>query len=351
MSITPQNLPTRTRVLAKDLLFKEKHELSDTQVDIMSYIFNAFTWTMKIRGYMVLTTKKFANDLPHIGKKTLESSLKELEIKGLIKRTLVNVPSWNNARVRGIKITLAGMEYNSSFYAPTHQAIVHAFQERIDELEQKETKEENEPREDDPTTDTKIRESCDETQQESGEDTEVDEASQRTGDGQERQREEKVTVATVEAFVHNIRKQFLLSSQPICNMVEGWQKETTFYLNSYGKLSLITQNMDYKQLKNPLEINKFWQWLFKNQHRVGKIIDVKKLEKKRLELQQKYKDTKVQIHDQIGWIEEIVSIKEGLALKIRNQHGQTGILLNASKESLVYGYDALEQLIDRLQSP
>jgi hypothetical protein len=66
MSVTPKNLPNRTRVLVKDLLFQEKHQLSDTQVDIISYIFNAFTWAMKVEGYTILTTKKIISDMPQI---------------------------------------------------------------------------------------------------------------------------------------------------------------------------------------------------------------------------------------------------------------------------------------------
>ena len=79
MSVTPQNLPKRTRILVKDLLFQEKYQLTDTQVDIMSYIFNAFTWSMKVDGYMVLTSKKILGDLPQIGEKTLDATLRELE--------------------------------------------------------------------------------------------------------------------------------------------------------------------------------------------------------------------------------------------------------------------------------
>ena len=75
MSVTPKNLPKRTRILVKDLLFQEKYQLTDTQVDIMSYIFNAFTWAMKIEGFMVLTSKKIIGDLPHIGEKTLSATL------------------------------------------------------------------------------------------------------------------------------------------------------------------------------------------------------------------------------------------------------------------------------------
>jgi len=92
MSEAPKNLPKRTRVLVKDLLFQEKHLLTNTQIDLMSYIFNAFTWSVTINGYMALTNNKFSDDLPQIGEKTLESSLQELESKGLIERKGIRVP-------------------------------------------------------------------------------------------------------------------------------------------------------------------------------------------------------------------------------------------------------------------
>lgn len=43
MSQAPQNLPTRTRILVKDILFQEKYRLTHTQIDVMAYIINAFT--------------------------------------------------------------------------------------------------------------------------------------------------------------------------------------------------------------------------------------------------------------------------------------------------------------------
>jgi len=85
---------------------------------------------------------------------------------------------------------------------------------------------------------------------------------------------------SLEAFIKRTRNRFILTSAPICNMIEGWPKNTTFYLNSYGKLSSSSSNMDFEQVKNPFEINKFWTWLFKNQNRIGELVDLNKIRKK-----------------------------------------------------------------------
>ena len=50
MSKAPQNLPKRTRVLVKDILFQEKYRLTHTQMDIMSYIINALVVAFRWNG-------------------------------------------------------------------------------------------------------------------------------------------------------------------------------------------------------------------------------------------------------------------------------------------------------------
>ena len=340
MSATPKNLPKRTRVLAKDLLFQEKYALTDTQVDIMSYIFNAFTWAMKIDGYIVLTSKKFMLDLPQIGEKTLEATLKELERKSLISKRLVNVQHWGNVRVRGIKISSAGMEYNSSLYAPSHQEILKIYQNRIKELEVKlEEKIASELEEQIPSE-------VEELTPENNDLEDKKETQSADSKSQEEPKKEHKEVS-FEAFIKSVRDRFILTSAPICNMVEGWQHPTTFYINSYGKLSLTTQNRDFKQLNNPIEISKFWKWLFQNQNRVGEIIDLKNITKKTRQLNKKYKNKEITLNGKIRWIDEIVAMNEGVAIKVRNEKGEEAIVINVLKEPLIYDYKGLENFIKK----
>ena len=124
MSALPKKPSYRTKVLVKDLIFQETYRLTDTQVDIMSYIFNAQTWAKLVDGFMPLTTKKFTNDLPQISEKTLEASLLALKKMELIEVDMIVMVNWNNARVRGIKITPKGMKYNSSFYSPNSTEVI-----------------------------------------------------------------------------------------------------------------------------------------------------------------------------------------------------------------------------------
>ena len=320
MSATPQNLPKRTRILVKDLLFQEKHELTDTQVDIMSYIFNSFTWAMKVDGYMVLTSKKILGDLPQIGEKTLDATLRELANKGLISRSLVTVKSWRNARVRGIKISSSGMEYNSSLYTSTHQAIVNAFQELIDELETKNKQLESEALA--PKS---------ESLEDKGEAEAVDSVSI-----------EASQTETLDDFAKKIRNRFILTSQPICNEVEGWQKETTFYINSYGKLSITTPNGDFSQLTDPILIHKFWRWLMEHQKRIGDIVEFKNSRVNIKELNQKYRNSKIKIDGKIRWIERITDMGSGLYLKIRDDKGNVSMVCDGLENPRVYGYGVFE---------
>jgi hypothetical protein len=339
MSVTPKNLPKRTRILVKDLLFQEKYQLTDTQVDIMSYIFNAFTWAMKIEGFMVLTSKKIMDDLPHIGEKTLSATLLELANKGLITRSLVTVAIWRNARVRGIKITSHGMEYNSSCYTPTHQAIVNAFQERIDELEAKNEKLEKES---ESEALAPKNEASEEKEMPISEADTVDFKGENSAEPKE-VKESKEPKESLDNFVKRVRNRFILTSEPICNSVQGWQKETTFYINSYGKLSLSTKNMDFSQLNNPIEINKFWKWLYLHQERIGEVIEFKNIRVNIGKLNQKYRNTKIQIEGKIRWIEKITDTGSGFTLKIRDEEGKVSEVLDDLRRPRVYGYEVFKR--------
>ena len=97
MSQKPQNLPKRTRVLVKDILFQEKYRLTHTQVDIMAYIINALAWSTKVGAFFPVTNKKFHQDLPQISEKTLEESRRVLTAMELIEVQMISVLKWNIA--------------------------------------------------------------------------------------------------------------------------------------------------------------------------------------------------------------------------------------------------------------
>ena len=132
MSKLPSTLPKRTRTIVKDILFQEKYNLSHTEVDLMAYIFNALNWSMQVDGHLVLNTNKFRQDLPQIGEKSLEASLRTLKDRNLIEVDMVSVPIWRNSKARGIKITSLGLEYNASLYKPDEKKVMKHLQVDID---------------------------------------------------------------------------------------------------------------------------------------------------------------------------------------------------------------------------
>jgi len=365
MSVTPKNLPKRTRVLSKDLLFQEKHTLTDTQVDIMSYIFNAFVWAMKVNGYIILTTKKFASDLPQIGEKTLDASLRELEKKGLIRRKLVQIPSWGNARVRGIKISAEGMEYNSSLYAPTHQAILAVYQKRIDELMEQLNRKEKEPNlesealapKNEPVK--KIEDEAEAVVSESenkAKDTvseTKDEAKAVVSETENKAKalisEPKSSPESLEDFAIKIRNRFILTSEPICNVVDGFQKDSTFYINSYGKLSMTSPKEGCLQIKSPVQANQFWKWLFKHQHRVGDIIDFNNPKILVNQINSQYKNMKLNIKNRERWIKDIILIKDKFAIRTKDENGRVFIISDSYNNPTLYDYDACKKYILKLK--
>ena len=150
-------------------------------------------------------------------------------------------------------------------------------------------------------------------------------------------------------FAKRVRNRFILISQPICDGVKGWQKETTFYINSYGKLSITTPNGDFSQLTDPILINKFWRWLYLHQKRIGEVVEFKRVRENINELNQKYRDTKIKIDgNKIGWIEEIVDMGSGLYLKIRDYKGKVSMVCDGLENPRVYGYGVFKKKISEL---
>jgi len=211
MSKVPENLPKRTRVLVKDILFQEKYRLTHTQVDIMAYIINALTWATKVGAFFPITNKKFHEDLPQISEKTLEKSLRVLKAMGLIEVQMITVPKWNNAYVRGISVLSKGLEYNSGYYHADEKKIINSLEQEILELKEK----------------LKELESTEEEKK-------IVEDAIEKDDGK--------NYADLEftPLIKTVTKKFSLTSEPICNGVKGWQKETKFYINSYNKLTILS---------------------------------------------------------------------------------------------------------------
>ncbi|CAA6825433.1 MAG: Unknown protein [uncultured Sulfurovum sp.] len=244
-------LPNRTQILIKDLPFQEKHKLSHSQTDLMAYLVNVTYWAINIEGYFVIATSKILSDLPAMGQKTIEASLKVLKDLELIECKTVEVTQWRGKpKLRGVKLTQKGKEYNAKLVLPSQDEEVKKLKLEIKEL--KETIKSlsvSESEASAPKEEARLKPSV----------------------------PSMPTLEAIEIFVDDVTKRFSKTAQPICNAVPKWEKETTFYINSYNKLSIITAQKEHKQLKNPLEIKQFWEWLFGQKHRVGDTIDFTKV--------------------------------------------------------------------------
>jgi len=251
-------LPQRTQILVKDLLFQTKYHLSHSQTDLMAYLVNLVSWAYNVDGYFAIATSKIMSDLPEMGKKTIEANLKVLKDSGLIECKIIEVTQMRgNPKLRGVKLTEKGREYNAKLVLPAQDERVIELQKEKRELERKNRELEE----------TIKRLSVSESDSLAPKEPKTE---------RENPKSSIINLPTeneVELFTAEVIKRFGKSSQPICNLVPTFLKETTFYINSYNKLSIITPQGDYKQLSDPIKINHFWQWLYENQDRIGKIID------------------------------------------------------------------------------
>ena len=298
-------VPNRTQILIKDLPFQEKHKLSHSQTDLMAYLVNVTHWAINVEGYFVIATSKIRSDLPAMGQKTIEANLKVLKDLELIECKIVEVTQWRGKpKLRGVKLTQKGKEYNAKLVLPSQDEEVKKLKLEIKEL--KETIKNLSVSESEalaPKEEARLKPSV---------------PSMPTED-------------KIETFIQEVIQRFGRTSQPICNGVPKWEKETTFYINSYNRLSVITALKEHKQLKNPLEINHFWQWLSTHSERIGDSIDFTQTPTIKV-LEQRFLHQRVMIGKQEKSIYEIVSVKNGVTIKVENQEGKVGFIVNGSTQ-------------------
>ena len=200
--------------------------------------------------------------MPQISEKTIEESLRALKAMELIEVQMITVPEWDNAYVRGISVLPKGLEYNASFYHADEQVIIDNLKEQMRTRDQelvqlreqlKNIKAIEVPKEFQDEKEAKIIEEA----------IEKDEGINYDNLG-------------FKELIKTVSKEFGATSEPICNAVNGWQKETKFYINSYNKLTVLSPLGEVAQLKNPIEINNFWKYISDNRHKIGKVIDFTK---------------------------------------------------------------------------
>jgi len=318
MSITPQNLPKRTRVLVKDMLFQEKYRLSHTQMDIMSYIVNALTWTTKVGAFFPITNKKFQQDLPQVREKTLEESLRVLKAMGLIEIEMIRVPKWKNARVRGISILPKGLEYNSIYFKADEKKVIESLEAKITELE------------------TKLKQ-LESTEEEK--DKELLEEAIEKEDTSTKYSDLEFTY-----LITTVTKEFSLTSAPICNMVAGWQKETEFYINSYNKLTVLTPTGNIIQIKDPVKVHDFWKYIDINRHQIGKVIDFTK-ELDVDELNYRYAKMEIKIQEHKFRVYKIEKLKDGVKVSLSKSDSDKISFISKGGEAIVFELEECEKAL------
>ncbi len=336
MSQTPQNLPKRTRLLVKDIIFQERYLLTHTQVDIMAYIINAITWAVKVGAFFPITNKKFHEDLPQISEKTLEEGLRVLKAMELIEVQMITVPSWNNAYVRGICVLPKGLEYNGTYSQIEEKEIIDNLTKQMSakdqEIEELKKKLESIDAVDAPQTPEKT----DENQEEK--EAKIIEEAKEKDDGM------NYDDLGFTELRKTVTKEFGATSEPICNGVKGWLKETTFYINSYNKLTLQSPTGQVVQLKNPIEIGNFWRYIDKNRHQIGKVIDFTK-ELTLEELNHRYLKMEIVLNEKKIRVHEIKKVKNGVQVSIKNSDNGNIAMLSRDGETIVFGLEECERVL------
>jgi len=317
-------VPNRTQILIKDLPFQEKYHLSHSQTDLMAYLVNVIYWAINVEGYFVITTSKIMSDLPAMGQKTIEANLKVLKDLGLIECKIVEVTPWKGKpKLRGVKLTTKGEEYNAKLVLPSQDEEVKRLKLEIKELKE---------------TIKNLTVSESETSTPKEEPEPKPKPSTPT----------MPPLEAIETFICDVTQRFGRSSQPICNDVPKWNKETTFYMNSYHKLTVITPQKEHKQLKNPLEIQHFWQWLFTHHHRIGDIIDFTK-EPTLKALEERFLHQKIIIGEQEEKINAFIPIKNGVKIKVENKKGKVRFIADSStRKEMIFSLKRAQEVLFKI---
>jgi len=145
-------------------------------------------------------------------------------------------------------------------------------------------------------------------------------------------------------LVKTVTKEFGVISQPICNGVKGWKKETQFYINSYNKLTIVSPSGKVTQLKNPIEINDFWKYLSKNRHQIGKVIDFSK-QLTVEELNKRYANMEIVIQKQKFEVHKIEKFKDGVQIAIKSSDSEKIAMLSKEGKPIVFGLEECEKVL------
>jgi len=303
--------PTFSLTLIKDFAFKKKFNLTNTQVDVMAYLINLSSWAYSDGfGYYLALTSKIMDDLG-LGLKTVEASLLQLKKLNLITTKLISPNEWDTfTKHRHVAITAKGRTYKSSFLPPKEV-------KKIDDLE---------------SQNKELREEMKKMEQEALEAKKrYLEEAKNSETSTPKVKPKRNEFQTIEKMKLDITKQFKRTKKPICNNAEcGWLPETQIFINAYGSLAVLTPNKQFKQLDDLNMSNKFWEWLFVNQDRIGDI--QKDPDMPNVSPLLKYIGEKFKLQDgTLCTIKDVVPKKGGVSLYLI--HPRNGLLKIASNRA------------------
>jgi hypothetical protein len=110
--------------------------------------------------------------------------------------------------------------------------------------------------------------------------------------------------------------------------VPKWNIKTTFYINSYNKLSTLTPDNNSKQLKDPLEISHFWEWLFTHTQRIGDKVNFDKTPTVK-ELEKRFLNQTILIGKNREIVREFLETEEGIKIKVEDEKGKIRFIVDS----------------------
>jgi len=266
--------------------------------------------------------------MPIMGKKTIEASLRVLKALNLIECKTVEVTQWiKKPRIRGIKITAKGKEYNAKLALPNQDKRVIELQK-----ENKKLKEENQELIETIKNMTVLESEA------SAPKEKTEQPSTPTLPKKE----------AIEPFIEEISKRFGRTGKPLCNGVPTWNKKTIFNINSYNKLSVITPEKREIQIKSPAKINEFWSWLFNNSNRVGDIIDFDKAPTIS-ELKKRFLNKNIKLNGNKKMVYDIVEVEGGVKLKLESDNQNRSFVIDTTtQKEIVFSYQRCQDVLFKM---
>jgi hypothetical protein len=107
-------------------------------------------------------------------------------------------------------------------------------------------------------------------------------------------------------------------------------------------LTILTPLGKVAQINDPVAVNKFWKYIDKNRHQIGKMIDftkelnVEELNNRYAKMSIVLKETKFKVH-------KIEKLKEGVQVSVKNSDNGTIATLTRDGEAIVFGFEECEK--------